>query len=62
VKRIEAAAPAGGRCSGGGAVAVREERKGGARDEEGVALPFYSPEREGRKARRRWSGSSPAGH
>jgi hypothetical protein len=45
----------------GGGGAVREERKGGARDEEGVALPFYSPEGEGEEARlRRWAAGSVA--
>jgi hypothetical protein len=46
----------------GGGAAEREERKGGVREMQGVVLPLYRAEREGGRARRRWSGSSPAGH
>jgi hypothetical protein len=55
------------RRSSGGALRRRrcrgvEERKGGVREMHGVVLPLYRAEREGERARRRWSGSSPAGH
>jgi hypothetical protein len=49
------------RC-GGDRAAVREEERGEVRDEEEVALPFYSPEGEGEEARlRRWRSSVAAG-
>jgi hypothetical protein len=43
---------------GSGAV-EREERKGGVREMQEVVLALYRAEREGGRARRRWSGSSP---
>jgi hypothetical protein len=50
VKRIEAAVPAGGRCSGGGAVA--EWKSSGERCgvEMKLGLALYRAEGEGRKA------------
>jgi hypothetical protein len=48
--------------SGGDGAAVREEERGEVRETQGMMLPLYRAEREGERARRRWSGSSPAGH
>jgi hypothetical protein len=51
--------------SGGGEAPVPARASRGrevVRVEQGVVLPLYRAERDGRRARRRWSGSLPAGH
>jgi hypothetical protein len=50
-EEIEAAAPAGGRCSGGGGAAQVEKGGGVARGVEEVLLPFYRAEGEVERAR-----------
>jgi hypothetical protein len=48
---------------GGAPVPAHASRSGEVvRVEQGLVLPLYRAEREGGRARRRWSGSSPAGH
>jgi hypothetical protein len=58
VKRIGAAAPAGGRCSGGDRAAVREEERGGVRETQGVVLPLYRVEEEGEEAHKAVAASA----
>jgi hypothetical protein len=59
----EVGAPAVSSGGGGAPVPACASRGGEVvRVEQGVVLPLYRVEREGGRARRRWSGSSPAGH
>jgi hypothetical protein len=59
----EVGAPAVSSGGGGAPVPARASRSGEVvRVEQGVVLPLYRAEREGGRAWRRWSGSSPAGH